>query len=153
MEYNDERLLNTQEYELMAKAYASHLKESGFMFVQIDLNEDEALVASTCELFSQIKSSLKFLNNFLGTGKLLSLTERQIRSFEVLYPSVNQSNSYRIRGDKTKCFLNLQALESRLISALLTLSQGSPFSNQILWLIKERLYLTSEIYKIKGLIN
>ena len=153
MEYNDEKLLSVQDYEIMAKAYSNHLKSKGFVFVQVDATENELLISEVFELMSKIKSCLRFLGNFLGTGRLYSLNELQMKTFQIIYPSCDQTLSYKIRGDKTKCFLNLQSLESELISKLLTLSEQSPFSNQLLWLIKERLYLSSEIYKIKGLIN
>ncbi len=152
MEYNDEKLLSIDEYEIMAKAYSAHLKDKGFIFVQVDGRENEQLICDTYELFCRIKSSLLFLGNFLNTGKLYTLNERQIKTFQIMYPSCEQNISYKIRGDKTKCFLNLQSLESKLLSNLLSLSEQSPFSNQILRIIEQRLYLTSEIYKIEGLI-
>ncbi len=153
MEYNDEKLLSIDEYEVMAKAYSQHLRDKGFIFIQVDSEENNELICEVNELFSQIKSSLFYLGNFLGTGRLYSLTDRQIRLFQTIYPDCTQTNSYKIRGDKTKCFLNLMSLESTLISKLLTLSENSPFFKQLDTMIRERLYVTSEIYKIKGLIS
>ena len=153
MNYNDEKLLSIDEYEVMAKAYSAHLRDKGFIFIQVDSEENNELIAEVNELFAQIKSSLFFLGNFLGTGRLYTLTDRQIKLFQTIYPDCTQANSYKIRGDKTKCFLNMIALESTLISKLLTLSENSPFFKQIDTMIRERLYVCGEIYKINGLMN
>lgn len=152
MEYNDEKLLSIGEYEAMAKAYSQKLKEKGFIFVQIDAQENEALISECWELLRKIKSSLFYLGNFLGTGRMYSLNERQIKLFHTMFPDEEQVARYKIRGDKTKCFLNMLSLENQLIIKLLSLSNSSPFSSQIERMIDERLRLSSEIYKIKGLI-
>lgn len=152
MEYNDEKLLSIGEYEAMAKAYSQKLKEKGFIFVQIDAQENEALISECWELLRKIKSSLFYLGNFLGTGRMYSLNERQIKLFHTMFPDEEQVIRYKIRGDKTKCFLNMLSLENQLIIKLLSLSNSSPFSSQIERMIDERLRLSSEIYKIKGLI-
>ena len=153
MEYNDEKLLSIDEYEVMAKAYSAHLKDKGFIFVQVDGREHDELVAETFELFSKLKSSLLFLGNFLGTGRMYSLTDRQIKLFQTMYPECSTVETYKIRGDKTKCFLNMLSLENALLLKLITLSENSPFFKQLDTMVQERLYVSSEIYKIKGLLS
>lgn len=152
MEYNDEQLLSISQYETMAKAYSQKLKEKGFFFVQIDASENNALACEIFELLLKLKSSLFHLANFLGTGRLYSLNERHIKAFQTLYPDCNQINRYKIRGDKTKCFLNMLSLENELIAKLFMLSASSSFASQLERMINERLHLSSEIYKIKGLL-
>ena len=153
MEYNDEKLLSISEYEIMAKAYSQKLKEKGFFFVQIDGRENNELIAECYKLLLKLKSSLFFLGNFLGTGRMYALNERHIKLFQTLFPECDNVERYKIRGDKTKCFLNMLSLESQLLIKLVDLSQNSPFSSQIDRMLNERLRLSSEIYKIKGLIN
>ncbi len=153
MEYNDEKLMSMEGYATMAKAYSQSLKDRGFIFIQFDGNENEVLINEVATLFCKIKSSLLYLSGFLDTGRLYELTQRQINAFLSLYPSISDLPTYPISGDKTRCFLNMLSLESLLISKLITLGDQSPFSNQISKLVHQRLYLTSEIYKIKGLIS
>lgn len=152
MEYNDEKLLSISEYETMAKAYSQKLKENGFVFVEIDARNNDALICECFDLFLKLRSSLFFLGNFLGTGRLYSLNERQIKTFRTLYPDC-EMRRFKIRGDKIKCFLNTLSLEFCLISKLNLLAKQSPLSSQLERMINERLLLSSEIYLIKGVIN
>lgn len=152
MRYEDDRLLSLDEYAVMAKAYSDGLKKQGFMFIQVDARENDELVNEIFEIFTQIASLLKYLNGFLGTDRLLKLTQKQLSAYQVMYPSCELSISYRIRGDKTRCFLHLLSLESKLLGRLLILIERSPFSNHLSSFVKERLYLCGEIYKMTGII-
>ncbi len=152
MEYNDEKLLSTKEYEVMAQEYSKALKKRGFIFVQIDEMIDKVLVDDIFETLGKIRSCLLFLGGFLGTGKLFQANERHMESLKILLDCEYDSPSHRIRGDKTKCFLNFLSLESKLISLLLQLAKDCPFTKQIERIINERLTICHEIFKINGLI-
>ena len=147
MEYNDEKLLSTQEYEVMAKAYSSALKRSGFVFVRLDESACDALVSEIFDILNKINSSLRTLGSYSELNKLLSLTEKQTLALQVLYPECSQENPLQVRGNKNLIFLNFLSLESELILKLLSLCEQSPFSSQLNKIITERLYLTKEIFK------
>ena len=152
MEYNDEKLLSVQEYAAMAQEYATALKKRGFVFVQIDELIDKSLVDDVFDCLGKLRSCLLFLGGFLGTGKLFQANERHVESLKILLDCDAELPSHRIRGDKTKCFLGLLSLESKLISLLLNLSKDCPFGKQIDRIIQERLSICHEIFKVNGLI-
>ncbi len=157
MEYNDEKLLGVDEYAVMAQEYMAALKRRGFVFVQLDDVASDMVVDATLtddifDCLGKIRSCLLFLGGFLGTGKLFQAGERHIESLKILLDCDAQLPSHRIRGDKTKCFLGLLSLESKLISLLLNLSKDCPFAKQIERIIYERLSICHEIFKINGLI-
>ena len=153
MEYNDEKLLSPDEYSVMAEAYSAALKKRGFVFVQVDALIDQKLIEEIFDCIGKIRSCLLFLGGFLGTGKLFQANERHTESLMLLFDIAFESPSHQIRGDKTKCFLGLLSLESKLISLLIELSKDCPFSKQIERIIKERLSISEEIYKVSGLIR
>lgn len=153
MEYNDEKLLSVSEYETMAKAYSKNLRDKGFIFVQVDSEQNEAMLHEIFVNFLQLKSSLFFLGGFLNTGKLYSLNERHFKIFQTLYPEVRTTETFRVRGDKTKCFLNMISLESKLISSLLSLTDQSPYHDQLERMIYERLATTQSIFNVQNVLQ
>lgn len=147
MEYNDEKLLSLEEYEIMAKEYSKSLKSGGFVFVKVDESACDILVSEIFDLLNKISSSLRVLGNFSELNKLLALTEKQCSTLQVLYPECSQEKPLLVRGNKNLIFLNFLSLESELILKLLSLCEQSPFSSQLNSLARERLYLTKEIFK------
>ena len=152
MEYNDEKLLSPEEYSIMAQEYSAALKKRGFVFVQVDQLVDRKLLEEIFDCLGKLRSCLLFLGGFLGTGKLFQANERHIESLTLLLDFEFDCPSHRIRGDKTKCFLALLSLESKLISLLLNLSSVCPFSKQIERIVHERLSICEEIFKVNGLM-
>lgn len=148
MEYNDEQLLSCSNYEIMARAYANAMKEKGFMLVQVDNEKNRELIDDTFETLSRIKSCLFFLGGFLGTGRMYSLNERQVKKMEVIFDRETAHNKYLFRQDKTKAFIEFVGDEAHLIKNLIALSSQSSFENDILKIINDRLSLLSEIFKI-----
>ena len=146
MEYNDEQVLSCSSYELMAKAYAEAMKEKGFMFVQVDNEKNKALIDDTFDVLSKIKSCLFFLGGFLGTGRLYSLNERQIKKLEVIFDCDIAHNKYSFKPDKTATLLEYIGHEAHLIKNLTTLSSQSSFEHDILKIINDRLSLIQEIF-------
>lgn len=147
MNYNDEMLLNINEYELMAKAYANALKQKGFIIVQVNNEKNQELILQTLELLANIKVCLFRLGGFLNTGKMYSLTERQIKKLSLIFDSSLPINSIRPNIDKTKCFLMFISLESQLIKNLIELKEQSSFESDLTRIINDRLILLSQITK------
>lgn len=150
MEYNDEQILNVNDYELMAKAYASELKKRGFMVVQIDSQQNQELVKETFEKFLLVKSHLFILGGFLNTGKFYSLNERQLKKFSLLFDISLVPQEPKLPRDKTKCFLSFLSHEFLLIKNLIQLSQKSNFESEITNMLDARLSLLSQILQTKN---
>ena len=149
MEYDDEKLLSLEEYEVMAKEYSKSLKKSGFVFIKVDENLCEELVSEIFELYQKIYASLLFLGKFSNLDKLANLTSEQMSTLKILYPECSQTPSIQVRGNKNLIFLNFLSLESDLNLKLLSLCEQSPFSSQLKPLILSRLACTKEIFKQK----
>ncbi len=153
MRYDDEQMLSMEGYEAMAKAYASSLRKQGFIFVQIEDNQFDEQINEIFITMSKLKSSLLFLSNFLGTGRLYSANERHIETLKLLFDFDYVCPSFRIKGDKTKCFLNTISLESKLLNLLLALSKVSTFSKRIESIVSERLSIMEELLKVPNLVT
>lgn len=147
MEYNDEQILSCSSYEVMARAYANAMKERGFMFVQVDNEKNRELIDDTFSRLAEIKSCLFFLGGFLGTGKIYSLNERQIKKLEIIFDREIAHNKYSFKQDKTSSLLEFISCEAGLIKNLIALSSQSGFEHDILKIINDRLSLLGETFK------
>jgi len=145
MEYNDEQLLNINDYEIMAKAYANELKKRGFMVVQIDSEQSHMLANTIFEKMLQIKSKLFLLGGFLNTGKFYSLNDRQIKKFSLLFDLNFDIQNKNLSHDKTKVFLSFLSDELEVVKHLIELSEKSNYENEIKKIIEARLTLLSQI--------
>lgn len=144
MNYNDEGLLSTSQYEIIAKAYADALKKKRLKIVNID-DIDQGEVDKIFELLAQIKALLFSLGGFLNTSTFYSLNERQIKKLLIIFDREQlpiQSNKCR---DKTKCFLSFLSTEFALINALLSVAEKTRFEGEIKALTSARLTLLSQI--------
>lgn len=148
MEYNDNPILNINEYEIMAKAYASELKKRGFMIVQIDSDESKQLIEKAFELMLTIKSQLFALGGFLNTSNFYSLNERQIKKLSLLFDYPYPANKSVGKYDKTKMFLSFLSNEFLLIKTLFELSTKTNYESEITKMINSRLTLLSQILSI-----
>lgn len=149
MEYNDEKLLNIEEYEIMAKAYNSALKSKGFMIIQIDNEKNKQLIYETFEVLSKIRCCLFKLGGFLNTSTIYSLTDRQIKKLQIIFDYDNPITQHKIFLNKTQCFLEYIGLESLLIKNLIELSEQSSFDNELKRIINDRLILINKLFNIK----
>ena len=149
MEYDDEKLLSLDDYEVMAREYSKALKKSGFVFVKVDDCACEQLVSEIFDILAKIEASLSYLGKFSNLDKLARLTREQVATLKILYPECSQHPSFNVRGNKNLIFLNFLSLESELILKLLSLCEQSPFSSQLNPLILSRLNTTKEIFKQK----
>lgn len=145
MEYNDEQILNVEEYEIMAKAYASELKKRGFMLVQVDNEKISELISTIFEQIIKIKSYLFMLGGFLNTSSFYSLNERQIKKLSLLFELSPTANNFALPHDKTKCFLAFLSCEFELIKNLIELSDKSNYEVELKKIINSRLSLLSKI--------
>ena len=131
MEYNDEPILSLQDYEVMAKEYNKSLKKRGFIFVQIDNYEVEQLVEETFNL----------LANY-------SLNERQIKKMRIMFDYEKPLKTFRLKHDKTTCFLTFVGLEIRILKNLLLLCEKSNFEREIRNIYKDRISNLEQIFPI-----
>ena len=144
--YNDEDLPTFENFERMAKEYSNNLKNNEYKLFPNTENAS-LLVDDMFDLLFKLRSSYRFLNGFLGSDKLLNLTENQIESLRELF-SFRKNRGFRIRVNSTKCFLNTISLETKL---LLTLNILAQFDKNLLELSKvanDRLCLLEENYKV-----
>lgn len=146
MKYDDEQILSIEGYENMARAYSNFMKQKGFVIIKVDDNENKALIEQTFDLFSNIKNHLFRLGGFLNTGKLYSLTNRQISKFEIIFDKKLPKNNKFCQFDKTKCFLSYIGYEFALIKNLIALKDQSNFESDILRIINDRLSSLKDIF-------
>lgn len=150
MQYNDEKLLNIEDYEIMAKAYASSLKKQGFMIVQMEDSYIDGLVKEIMKNLYRIKSYLFALGGFLNTSSFYSLNERQIKKLSLLFDQDLESTNFHASRDKTKTFLSFLAEEFLLIKNLNKLAQNCNYESQINDIINARLTKLNEILSINN---
>ena len=150
MEYNDEKILSINDYEIIAKAYANELKKRGFMVVQVDAERNQELVEKVLLQMGIIKSHLFMLGGFLNTSQFYSLNDRQIKKMSVLFDISPTPVNLNLPHDKTKCFLSFLSFEFELIKNLLELTDKSNYENQLKQLINARLAVMSQILSIKN---
>ena len=148
MKYNDEQILNIEEYELMAKAYANELKKQGFRIVRIDNDQTLQLAIEIFELMASIKSMLFSLGGFLNTSQFYSLNERQLKKVGLMFDINHTPSIKNIHRDKTKCFLSFLSSEFSLIKKLIILSDQSNYESELQKIIDSRLSLLSNILSI-----
>lgn len=148
MEYNDEQVLSINDYEIMAKAYASELKKRGFMVVQVDSGETKELAENLFEKLLKIKSLLFSLGGFLNTSQFYSLNERQIKKLALLFDANLSTPHISIPRDKTKCFLLFLSTEFSVIKNLIELAEKSNYESELKKLIDARLSLLSQILSV-----
>lgn len=153
MEYNDEAMPSMQQYAQMAEAYMKNMRKKGFIFVKVEDEDVRTLVQNIFDDLGKERSMLMFMGGFLGTGKIFSASERQTEGLKLLFDYDYIFPSYRVRGDKTKCFLNFLGLESRIIRNMLNLAKISSFSNQIERFANERLSIMEEIFILPNLLT
>lgn len=153
MEYNDEAMPSIEQYAQMADAYMKNMRKKGFIFVKVEEEEVCHLVQNIFDDLAKERSTLMFLGGFLGTGKIFNITERQREGLKLLFDYDFALPSFRVRGDKTKCFLNFLGLESKIIKNLLNLAKISSFSNQLERFAMERLSAMEELFILPNLLT
>ena len=137
MDYMDESLPSLSNIEEMAKAYKSSLKEKGFIFFNLEEEGKNVLIDEVFTLLFKLRSSYRYMKNFLGSNIMLSLTEKHIETLRTAF-SIDSNKGYILTCNPTKCFLNTIALERDLLTKLLFLSQKCDLGEEILSLIIER---------------
>lgn len=148
MEYNDEPILSLQDYEVMAKEYNKSLKKRGFIFVQIDNYEVEQLVEETFNLLANSKACLFVMGGFLNTSSFYSLNERQIKKMRIIFDYEKPLKTFRLKHDKTTCFLTFVGLEIRILKNLLLLCEKSNFEREIRTIYQDRISNLEQIFPI-----
>ena len=137
MEYVDDALPTLSNIEEMARAYSLSLREKGFVFINLEEEGKNLLIDEAFLLLFKLRSSYRYMKNFLGSTNMLSLTEKHIDLMRTLF-SVETNRGYIISCNQTKCFLNSVALERELITKLLLLSQKCNWGEELISIIIER---------------
>ena len=148
MNYDDEKLLNLQDYEEMAKAYASALKSKGFRIVQMEDSYLDGLVEEIFEILFKIKSCLFSLGGFLNTSSFYSLNERQIKKLSLMFDIEGKNINFKPPYDKTKCLLTFLSQECLLIKKLMKLAEISNYESQVKDIINSRLSSLSDVLSV-----
>lgn len=149
MEYNDDQLSTQENYERMARAYASALQQQGFVFVRLQDENISFLIDEIFENLFMLRASYRYLGTFLDSNKFLDLTNNQIEELREMF-NYTKNRGFQIRVNKTKCFLNAIALEAKLLVKLSELAQKSEQFEKLSNLANARLMLTIENYTIHG---
>lgn len=148
MQYNDDVILNIEDYEKMAKAYASALKSHGFMIVQVEDSEVKELYREVFDSLYKIKACLFALGGFLNTSPFYSLNERQIKKLSLIFDYEGSLINFRPPYDKTKCLLCFLSQECLLIKSLIKLAESCNYESQIKDIINSRLAKLSDILSV-----
>lgn len=147
MNFDDEKILNNEEYEKIAKAYSLFLQENGFKIIKSDDKYLEELISDTFNLLRDIKNCLFRLGGFLNTGKLYNLTDKQMKKLEIIFDN-KQTKTHKIAYiEKSKCFFKYITSEFALIKNLIVLKDQSNFEPDILRIINDRLTLLQKTFK------
>lgn len=146
MEYNDEPILSLQDYELMAREYASALHKRGFFFVQVDDEQTNAMVEEAFQVLAEIKACLFNLGGFLNTSTMYSLNERHIKKLRVIFDYDKPLATFKLRRDKTYCFLRYIGLECKLLKCLFALSERSNYERELKKIYEDRLTTLVSIF-------
>lgn len=149
MEYNDEQILTASDYENMARAYASTLKNRGFIIVQVDNDKQKEEIAEIFNNLYKIKSCLFSLGGFMNTSQFFSLNERQLKKLIALFDYNQDLPIERPPRDKTKCFLTFLSTEFLLIKNLISLIDKTNYESQLKDIINARLSLLSKLLEFR----
>lgn len=149
MVYNDEGFASLDAIEQMAKAYNDAMKEKGFVFVNLDEVGKNILAKEVMEILFKLRSSYRYMKNFLSSSSIASLTEQHIEKMRTLF-SIEDNTGYIITCNNTKCFLNAISLEQMLNTKLLLLSQKCSYGEELISLIIERNELISRCFMIEN---
>lgn len=152
MVYEDNLSPTPEEYEKMAKLYSNNLKEKGFVFVNMFDEDYSLLLDEIFDLLFKLRASYRFLNGFLESDQFLDLTEKQIDNLRNMF-GYTKNRGVRLQTNITKCLINTISLEGVLTLKLLELAKKSGHLQQILKIIKDRLNLSFENYRIEGIFN
>lgn len=148
MEYNDEQILSVEDYEVMAKAYASTMKSKGFIFIQVDSSVVKALIEETFDFLAEIKTCLFIMGGFLNTASFYSLNERQIKKLRIIFDYSSPPQTFKLKHDKTLCFLRFLGLEAKVLKNLLSLAEKTNYETELKKMVDDRLITLGNTFMI-----
>ena len=148
MEYNDEQILSVEDYEVMAKAYASTMKSKGFIFIQVDSIVVKALIEETFDFLAEIKTCLFIMGGFLNTASFYSLNERQIKKLRIIFDYSSPLQTFKLKHDKTLCFLRFLGLEAKVLKNLLSLAEKTNYETELKKMVDDRLITLGNTFMI-----
>ncbi len=121
-EYNDS--LMPSDFEQMAKAYSKHLKDKGFVFVRLEEEEFNLLLAEIFVLLSKVEACLKRLENQLEAERLKTSVCNAKKMLQERFGTKKQ-HSFECVENENNAFLSLVAIENMLVMKLMILSVKS----------------------------
>ena len=148
MQYNDEQILSVEDYEVMAKAYASTMKSKGFIFIQVDSSVVKALIEETFDFLAEIKTCLFIMGGFLNTASFYSLNERQIKKLRIIFDYSSPLQTFKLKHDKTLCFLRFLGLEAKVLKNLLSLAEKTNYETELKKMVDDRLITLGNTFMI-----
>ena len=77
---------------------------------------------------------------------MYSLNERQIKKLRIIFDYNKPLKNYKIKYDKTICFLKFLVLEVNLLRYLLQLCDKSNFEHEIKKIIDDRLITLNKVF-------
>lgn len=121
-EYNDE--LMPEDFEKMAKEYSQKLREKGFVFVNLQAEENTLLLTEVLVLFEKMKACLKRLSSKLDGQILLEKIDKNQQKILNLCPN-KKPHKFRCVENEFSSFLSLISLQNTLVLKLMSLSVKS----------------------------
>lgn len=145
--YQDEQILSSQQYELIARAYNEISKNEKFQFLFSNPPPAQE-IEEIFSLFAIQKVLLLNLGGFLGTGKFYSLHCRQLKKIEIIFEKELSFFPQNKQHDKTKLFLLFLSKEFELIQKLLSICDKTLFEGELRKIINDRTSLLSQIFAL-----
>lgn len=152
MEYDDFVCPTPDEYETLARAYTSSLKEKGFVFVRLDSEGTGVLVDEVFDLMFKLRATYRALSSFMGADRFYELNEEQIEVMRKMF-SYKQNRGFKMNWNKTKCFVNAISLENRLLIKLFLLAQKSDEYEELVGLCFQRLRMAADLYEVGDVMS
>lgn len=122
--YDDEKLTEAENFELMAKAYSKSLKNKGFVFVKLEEEEFSLLLDEVAIFFKKIVACMIRLRGEVDCSVLWDATEKQFKAFCDKF-DIHKEYHFKSIESSEKSFLSLISLENHLTLKLMLLSMKS----------------------------
>lgn len=152
MEYDDFVCPTPDEYEQLARAYSTSLKEKGFVFVRLDTESTNVLVDEVFDLLFKLRATYRSLSSFMGADRFYDLNEEQIDAMRQMF-DYKQNRGFKMNWNKTKCFVNAISLENRLLIKLFLLAQKSDEYDKLMGLCFQRLRMSADLYEVGDVMS
>lgn len=131
-EYNDDIL--PENYEKIAKAYASRLRDKGFVFVNLAQEEVSFLADEILVIIAKMQACLNALNQVCDSSSLSKKLENAEQQILGVYKN-KKPHKFNCVENANSAFLSLISLQNSLIIKLLFLAIKSDIFEKCLCII------------------